>query len=98
MSTISTVGYGEISPTNTIERIYVIFILIIGVTFFTLLSGGLASAMIEYDSKEKKIQRKIVFLNQLRMKYQISDELYRQMWQALRVEKSNAQKQMNEFT
>jgi hypothetical protein len=62
------------------------------------LSGGLASAMIEYDSKEKKIQRKIVFLNQLRMKYQISDELYRQMWQALRVEKSNAQKQMNEFT
>jgi len=77
MSTISTVGYGDISPKSTLERLYVIFIMIIGVTFFTLLSGGLAADMTAYDSEEKKMDSKIVFLNSLRVKYQISDELHR---------------------
>lgn len=50
MTTITTVGYGDVGPKTTVERIYVMFLMIVGVTFFTLLSGALAAIMTAYDS------------------------------------------------
>ena len=37
--TISTVGYGDYSPTTTLARIFIFFAVMGGVTFFSLLVG-----------------------------------------------------------
>lgn len=44
-TTITTVGYGDISGITSIEKIFCIFIMFIGVIFFTLGSGALASIL-----------------------------------------------------
>ena len=43
IQTITTVGYGDVYTTNTYERIFACFIMIIGVLAFSFASGSLAS-------------------------------------------------------
>lgn len=43
ITTITTVGYGDIEGTNDIERIFCAVIMIIGVILFSLANGALAS-------------------------------------------------------
>jgi len=43
ITTITTVGYGDIEGTNDFERIFCAVIMIIGVILFSLANGALAS-------------------------------------------------------
>jgi hypothetical protein len=76
MTTIATVGYGDVCAETAIERIFVMFVMVVGVTFFTLLSGALASIMTAYDSQSSELKEKVLFLNQMKVKAKISDSLY----------------------
>ena len=49
VTTTSTVGYGDLSASTTLERIYCIIIMIAGVTAFTFISGALSSILANYD-------------------------------------------------
>lgn len=51
LTTTSTVGYGDITPTNTLERIYGCLLMLIGVLSFTFISGALSSILSSYDTK-----------------------------------------------
>jgi len=50
ITTITTVGYGDISGTNTTERIICCFLMIMGVLFFSFSSGTLSSMIANIDS------------------------------------------------
>lgn len=43
--TITTVGYGDISVFTTLERLLVIFMMVIGVIAFSFATGSLASIL-----------------------------------------------------
>lgn len=45
ITTITTVGYGDISGTNNYERIFCSFIMVIGVILFNVAQGQLGSLM-----------------------------------------------------
>lgn len=49
VTTISTVGYGDISGNNTLERLICIMLMIMGVFFFSFSSGSLTSIISNYD-------------------------------------------------
>ena len=83
MTTIATVGYGDCYPYTAMERIFVMFVMVVGVTFFTLLSGALASIMTAYDSQSLELKEKLFFLNQMRVKTKMSDKLYDQIKRAI---------------
>ncbi len=50
VATIVSVGYGDISPANTLERSYVVFLMLIGVVSFSFTTGALSSIISSYDS------------------------------------------------
>jgi len=50
LTTVSTVGYGDVSAYNNGERIFCMALMIIGVSCFSFISGALASIMNTYDS------------------------------------------------
>ena len=52
ITTITTVGYGDISATNTSERIVSSVIMIIGVIAFSFSIGSLSSIIQNQDSKQ----------------------------------------------
>ncbi len=49
MTTTMTVGYGDIYAVTTLERVYCIILMVIGVTCFSFVSGALSSMMVELD-------------------------------------------------
>lgn len=50
ITTITTVGYGDISGVSQIEKAFCIVIMIIGVISFSFASGSLASIIQNYDT------------------------------------------------
>lgn len=52
VTTIVTVGYGDIVPENSAEKCYVIFLMLVGVVAFSFTTGALASIIASYDSRE----------------------------------------------
>lgn len=51
ITTITTVGYGDISATNTTERIVACIIMVIGVIAFSFSTGALSSIISNADSR-----------------------------------------------
>jgi hypothetical protein len=64
--TIATVGYGDISPATSYERIFCIFLMVIGVTGFTFVSGALSSIMQNQDLLVTETQEKLLHLNRIK--------------------------------
>ena len=56
VTTITTVGYGDISAVNSIERVISIFLMISGVLFFSFSTGTLTSIISEYDEVNSKLK------------------------------------------
>ncbi len=69
MATIVTVGYGDISPANTLERFYVVFLMLIGVVSFSFTTGALSSIISSYDSSQAKLKEKMATLRDINMEY-----------------------------
>ena len=51
ITTITTVGYGDISGTNNLERMFCSLMMVVGVVSFSFANGSLASIISSYDSK-----------------------------------------------
>ena len=54
VTTMTTVGYGDISGTNTGERIVCMFLMIMGVLFFTYTSGMITNIITNEEEENKK--------------------------------------------
>ena len=52
MSTMSTVGYGDISAETDMERIFSILWMIYGIGFFSVVIGSIESFLASNDVKE----------------------------------------------
>jgi len=78
ITTMTTVGYGDISPSkiNVAELIFGILLMIGGVTTFSFASASLASILQNYDIQNAKFQEKVVILNRIYKEYFLPLELY----------------------
>lgn len=58
VTTITTVGYGDISAKNEVERIFCLIIMIIGVTLFSTAASTITSIMSSYDETSAKFNER----------------------------------------
>ena len=73
---MTTVGYGDISGDNNLERIVSIVIMLVGVISFSFGTGSLSSIMQNYDQANSKLQERITVLNRIYKEYCLPLELY----------------------
>jgi multisubunit Na+/H+ antiporter MnhC subunit len=71
VTTLVTVGYGDITAKNQSERIMSMFLMLIGVVTFSFTTGSLSSVITCHDSKEADLKEKIATLNEISNEYQI---------------------------
>jgi hypothetical protein len=76
VQTVTTVGYGDISGSNSAERIFCSFIMVLGVCSFSFVNGSLASVLSSYDSSHSKLQIKVKTLNNFNKEFGIDIPLY----------------------
>jgi hypothetical protein len=79
ITTITTVGYGDIGGSNTLERLFCCIVMLIGVVSFSYVNGVLASifqSMDSHDAYKKEFMEKF---NKINDKYKIPEDLRTQI-------------------
>lgn len=79
MTTLVTVGYGDITAQNMMEKIFCVFLMVLGVVAFSTLSGTVTSIMAKSDSRESLLKEKIAFLNHLSAEYNLDIDLFNKL-------------------
>lgn len=59
ITTITTVGYGDISGTNNYERMFASFVMVVGVILFSIANGALASIISSLDGQSGEYEDKL---------------------------------------
>jgi hypothetical protein len=58
ITTISTVGYGDITPATLIEKFFICHLMILGVVFYSYGNGTLASMISNFDQTNAEFKEK----------------------------------------
>ena len=51
LTTLATVGYGDLFPITSFEKIIGVIIMILGIAFFSYIMGNFNDVLINYDKK-----------------------------------------------
>ncbi|KAH8089972.1 voltage-gated potassium channel [Aureococcus anophagefferens] len=60
LSTLTTVGYGDVNSGSTVERLFAILIMIVGVSYYTYIISSLSSIISTFDSQAAQVNEKLV--------------------------------------
>ena len=88
LQTITTVGYGTITLSNYLEKMYAIVIIIVGATIYSFIVGSISSSVNSDDEVKVKLSEKLATLKQIGSYYRLPDELIERIGQFLK--KNNA--------
>jgi len=99
ITTMTTVGYGDISGTNTEERIVCCILMIMGVLFFTYVSGTITNIITNEEEENKMYQEKKMHLNKLYKKHgkTMRTELYLELLHSIKFSANNDMEEFNDF-
>lgn len=75
LTTLTTIGYGDITPTNNIGRIFTCFIMIIGVGMYGIVIGNISRILASADRYKEQSREKINDLLMFMKHYKIPDKL-----------------------
>ena len=62
VTTIVTVGYGDITPVSIVEKVLCVLLMITGVIGFSFVTGALASIISNEDSNQAILQQQLSIL------------------------------------
>lgn len=79
LQTITTVGYGTITLTNSLEKLYAIVVIIIGATIYSFIVGSISSSVHNNEEKSIKLQNKLKVLKQMGSYGNLPDELVKRI-------------------
>jgi hypothetical protein len=83
VTTMTTVGYGDMSGNTENEHIFCMLLMVIGVIVFTYVSGALSSILGSMDDNDAELQAQVTFLNDIQSSYNLTNSLYNEIRKAL---------------
>lgn len=92
VTTLQTVGYGDLSATNEPEKLLCCFLMILGVISFSYLTGSLSSVISSYDSHEAQLKEKMMTLNEIAYEYELAPDLFSKLASTLKYDHSKKSK------
>ena len=73
--TFTTVGYGDVNPSNTLERGFVVLMMLAGVFAFSFASGSLSSIMQNFDAQNAVVNERLMLLENISKNYGFTPQL-----------------------
>jgi hypothetical protein len=95
ITTLTTVGYGDIVPANSIERFYCIFVMLGGVFFYSYTIGTITSVIGQIEKRKSKLQSRILVLQDITKKYNLTKNFYKRIKSDLEYDQSKISKERN---
>ena len=96
LATVFTVGFGDIHAYNEVENIFSIIWMVFGVVFFSIIIGTLSSIIANSESRETKLNRKLMILKDFSEKAKLNP-LLTQKIEFLLIYNSKKEKVTNDF-
>lgn len=90
-TTITTVGFGDISGGTSEERIFCIVLMILGVLAFSFTTSSLSTLITNMDSRSAKLKSRLAQLNALNTKHNLSLRLYHKIEKVLKFDHSKSE-------
>ena len=84
ITTLATVGYGDIIPNTSLERVIAMLWMFIGVCFFSFTIGSLATLLNTLDSKEAVLSNKLAAIDEFAEESKLDKDLRTRLKHALR--------------
>lgn len=75
ITTIITVGYGDVSAHNNSERFLACGLMLIGVIAFSISTGAISQVIMVYDSSNERHFDKLKLINKMTSVFKLSSEL-----------------------
>ena len=97
ITTLATVGYGDITPDNSIERGFCICVMLIGVFFYSYTVGIITSIMSEIDRLRQRIDNKMIILQEITRNYNIDKELEKRIRKNLKLNTSSTNREYSDL-
>lgn len=82
-TTFFTIGYGDITPYNTYERLFVSFLLIVGCFIYSYMLTTGASIFEDHNKRNQLINRKKEILTKLAKEYTLYDSLHEKILKSI---------------
>ena len=96
IATITTVGYGDITPSNQEERLFGLVLLIVGIIVYSFAVAGISNYIKEIDDKNADYDKKLKILEDIKINNpKLSDDLYEKVSRFLKYKHFNEKKDKN---
>ncbi len=79
MTTVLTVGYGDITAYSIIEKCFCIIMMLIGVFSFSYATGTLSAIIQSIDERDSQLKEKIATLNEIKVQYGVDRTLFNKL-------------------
>ena len=97
LTTITTVGYGDISAGSSIEKTYNLFLMIFGVIIYSFAIGSLSSIVSSLDSNTAEMNQKLQILSRIKREFNLDQDIYDKIRKVIKYDLSNSQKDKMNF-
>ena len=97
VTTLVTVGYGDISAYSFEEKIFTIFLMLLGVVSFSFATGTIASIITSYDSQEAVLKEKIATLNDMQIEYDLDIQLFNKLAKTIKYDHTKKKRDILQF-
>ena len=96
-TTMTTVGYGDMSGKTGVEQVYLIIMMMSGGFIFSMLTGSLSSILQSMDQSNAALAEKMLYLNRLQNQYGVGGELYNEIKKTLNYDSKMAVAELSNF-
>ena len=98
VTTITTVGYGDVDINTRMEKAFCIILMLFGVISFSYASGSLASILQSYDIQSATYKEQLSILNKIFKQYKLPLSLYANLKQSLTFQANNDIEDIHRFS
>jgi len=97
VTTLATVGYGDISACNLTERVVCSLMMLVGIFVYSVTIGSLTNLLASIDRRKAVLNQKLELLVELAGRYDLSKLFYQKLSQALEYEHSNSKQDLSDL-
>jgi hypothetical protein len=97
MSTLLTIGYGDIVAQSIEEKLFSMLLMCLGILSFSFATGTISSIIQSYDHKEAALKEKITTLNQIQKQYSLDVSLFNKLAQTIKYDFRKGNRDVSNF-
>lgn len=92
ITTLATVGFGDIVPANTLERIFASCVILIGMVFYSYTIGMVTGLLGDYDKRNMKLTARLSVLQDIAQQYGIGHSFMKRLKNSLETDQFQVRK------